>query len=189
MEAGARDAAAHALTAPAGAAGGDTARRDRRRLLGRAHGARIAPPRAARLVDRLPGARRYPDRSARPARAASGVPIPRAGANVAVPRRGRRSPGSLDDRGGPLLPMKSPELAQVARRLPLLELLLCALCLWAGWYHTPAGALVRSVGAWLFGTRSTARPLPAPKYASSGRAVPHAFPPRCPGRSHRPRRW
>ncbi len=44
-------------------------------------------------------------------------------------------------------------------RLPLLELLLSALCLWAAWYHTPAGALVRSAGAWLFRTRSTARPL------------------------------
>ena len=75
--------------------------------------------------------------------------------------------------------MKSPELAQVTRRLPILELLLCALCLWAGWYHTPAGALVRSVGAWLFGTRSTARPLLA--YFGAGTLVPPRIPPMLPG--------
>src|SRR6266446_5982955 len=109
--------------------------------------------------------------AARRDRAASGVPLPRACANVAVPRRSRRGAGSLDDRGGPLLPMKS--------RLPLLELLLCALCLWAGWYHTPAGALVRSVGAWLFGTRSTARPLLA--YFGAGTLVPPRIPPMLPG--------
>src|SRR5882762_9662173 len=171
MEAGARTAAAHALPAPAGAAGGDAARRDRRRLLGRAHGPGIAPPRTARRVARLLGARRHPGRAARPARAAGGVPVPRACANVAVPRRGRRGAGSLDDRGGPLLPMKN--------RLPLVELLLCALCLWAGWYHTPAGALVRSVGAWLFGTRSTARPLLA--YFGAGKIVPPRIPPMLPG--------
>jgi len=29
----------------------------------------------------------------------------------------------------------------------VVELVLCAICLWAAWYRTPAGALVRSVGA------------------------------------------
>ena len=60
-------------------------------------------------------------------------------------------------------------------RLPLLELLLSALCLWAGWYHTPAGALVRTAGAWIFGTRSTARPLLA--YFAAGTLVPPRPPP------------
>lgn len=55
-------------------------------------------------------------------------------------------------------------------RLPLLELVLSALCLWAAWYHTPAGALVRTAGAWLFRTRSTARPLLA--YYGAGTWVP-----------------
>lgn len=60
-------------------------------------------------------------------------------------------------------------------RLPLLELLLCALTLWAGWYHTPAGALVRTAGAWFFRTRSTARPLLA--YFGAGTLVPPRPPP------------
>ena len=60
-------------------------------------------------------------------------------------------------------------------RLPLIELLLCAVCLWAGWYHTPAGALVRTAGAWLLGTRSTARPLLA--YFAAGTLVPPRIPP------------
>jgi len=60
-------------------------------------------------------------------------------------------------------------------RLPFLELALSALCLWAGWYRTPAGALVRSVGAWLLGTRSTARPLLA--YFGAGTLVPPRPPP------------
>jgi murein DD-endopeptidase len=60
-------------------------------------------------------------------------------------------------------------------RLPLLELVLCAICLWAGWYHTPAGALVRTGAAWLLGTRSTARPLLA--YFGAGTLVPPRAPP------------
>jgi murein DD-endopeptidase MepM/ murein hydrolase activator NlpD len=60
-------------------------------------------------------------------------------------------------------------------RLPLVELFLCAVCLWAGWYHTPAGALVRTAGAWLLGTRSTARPLLA--YFGAGTLVPPRTPP------------
>ena len=62
-------------------------------------------------------------------------------------------------------------------RLPLVELVLCALCLWAAWYHTPAGALVRTAGAWVFRTHTTARPLLA--YYGAGTLVPppeHALP-------------
>jgi murein DD-endopeptidase len=55
-------------------------------------------------------------------------------------------------------------------RLPLIELLLSGLCLWAAWYYTPAGALVRTAGAWFFRTRSTARPLLA--YFGAGTLVP-----------------
>ncbi len=46
-----------------------------------------------------------------------------------------------------------------AKGLALFELALVMLCLWAAWYHTPAGALVRTAGAWFFRTHSTARPL------------------------------
>jgi murein DD-endopeptidase MepM/ murein hydrolase activator NlpD len=60
-------------------------------------------------------------------------------------------------------------------RLPLLELFLSALCLWAAWYHTPAGALVRTAGAWIFRTRTTARPLLA--YFGAGTLVPPRPPP------------
>jgi murein DD-endopeptidase MepM/ murein hydrolase activator NlpD len=60
-------------------------------------------------------------------------------------------------------------------RLPLIELFLSALCLWGGWYHTPAGALVRTVGAWFFRTRTTARPLLA--YFGAGTLVPPRPPP------------
>ena len=48
----------------------------------------------------------------------------------------------------------------------LLDLALAGLALWAAWYHTPAGALVRVVSAHVFGTRTTARPLLA--YYSAG---------------------
>ena len=41
----------------------------------------------------------------------------------------------------------------------LLDFLMAALCLWTAYHHTPAGALVRRVGAWAFNTRSTARPV------------------------------
>ena len=58
-------------------------------------------------------------------------------------------------------------------RLPLLELLLCGLCLWAAWYHTPAGALVRTGSAWVLGFRSSARPLLA--YYGAGTLVPPRF--------------
>ena len=55
-------------------------------------------------------------------------------------------------------------------RLPVVELILCALCLWAAWYHTPAGALVRTAGAWFFRAHTTARPLLA--YYGAGTLVP-----------------
>ncbi|HYH95532.1 M23 family metallopeptidase [Hyalangium sp.] len=41
----------------------------------------------------------------------------------------------------------------------LLDFLMAALCLWAAYHHTPAGALVRRASAWAFNSRSTARPL------------------------------
>jgi murein DD-endopeptidase MepM/ murein hydrolase activator NlpD len=55
------------------------------------------------------------------------------------------------------------------------ELVLAALCLWAAWYHTPAGALVRTAGAWFFKTRSTALPLLA--YYGAGVYQPRTAPP------------
>jgi murein DD-endopeptidase MepM/ murein hydrolase activator NlpD len=41
----------------------------------------------------------------------------------------------------------------------LFDFLMAALCLWAAYHHTPAGALVRRAGAWAFNSRSTARPV------------------------------
>ena len=61
------------------------------------------------------------------------------------------------------------------KRLAPIELLLAALCLWAAWYHTPAGALVRTAGAWFFKTHSTARPLLA--YYGAGVYQPRGAPP------------
>jgi len=58
----------------------------------------------------------------------------------------------------------------VKGRVQILELVLSALCLWAAWYHTPAGALIRSASAWLFRTHSSARPLLA--YYGAGTLVP-----------------
>ena len=55
-------------------------------------------------------------------------------------------------------------------RLPLAELALSALCLWAAWYHTPAGALIRTAGAWFFRAHTSARPLLA--YYGAGTLVP-----------------
>jgi murein DD-endopeptidase len=53
------------------------------------------------------------------------------------------------------------------RRLRSLgDLVLAALCLWAAWYHTPAGAVLRIAGAHLAGTRTSTRPLLA--YYSAG---------------------
>ena len=53
---------------------------------------------------------------------------------------------------------------------PLFELALSALCLWSAWYHTPAGALVRTAGAWMFKAHTSARPLLA--YYGAGTLVP-----------------
>jgi len=61
------------------------------------------------------------------------------------------------------------------RPLAPLELLLAALSLWAAWYHTPAGALLRTAGAWFFKTHSTARPLLA--YYGAGVYAPRVAPP------------
>ncbi len=41
----------------------------------------------------------------------------------------------------------------------LMDFLVAALCVWAAYHHTPAGALLRRGAAWAFNTRSTARPL------------------------------
>jgi murein DD-endopeptidase MepM/ murein hydrolase activator NlpD len=41
----------------------------------------------------------------------------------------------------------------------LLDFLMAALCLWAAYHHTPAGALARRAGAWASNSRSTARPV------------------------------
>src|SRR5438445_3202391 len=48
----------------------------------------------------------------------------------------------------------------------LVHLLAATLCLWAAAYHTPVGALFRTVAAKMTGTRSSARPILA--YYSGG---------------------
>lgn len=53
----------------------------------------------------------------------------------------------------------------------LFDFLVCALCMWAAWHHTPAGALVRKMGAWAFGSRSTARPLLAYYGGATGQTI------------------
>src|SRR5439155_646843 len=113
------------------------------------------------------------DRPLRPfpvARAAGRIPIAGARFGAEDGHRAARTchPRAARDRGGGIV-MKP--------RLPLVELVLCALCLWAAWYHTPAGALVRTAGAWVFRTHTTARPLLA--YYGAGTLVPppeHALP-------------
>ena len=52
------------------------------------------------------------------------------------------------------------------RALLYVESALVALCLWAAWYRTPAGALARTLGSHLIGIRTSARPLLA--YYSAG---------------------
>lgn len=54
----------------------------------------------------------------------------------------------------------------IARTVGILELCAALLCLWTAWYRTPAGALVRTTFARLFGIRTSARPLLA--YYSAG---------------------
>ncbi|GHG92985.1 peptidoglycan DD-metalloendopeptidase family protein [Comamonas sp. JC664] len=53
----------------------------------------------------------------------------------------------------------------------LLDFCMAALCVWAAYHHTPAGALLRKATAWATGTRSTARPLLAYYDGVSGTAV------------------
>ncbi len=52
------------------------------------------------------------------------------------------------------------------RALLHIESALVALCLWAAWYRTPAGAIARTLGSRLLGIRTSARPLLA--YYSAG---------------------
>ena len=58
-----------------------------------------------------------------------------------------------------------------SRARGLLDFCMAALCLWAAYHHTPAGALVRKGVAWASGTRSTARPLLAYYDGVSGTSV------------------
>ncbi|NMO21954.1 M23 family metallopeptidase [Pyxidicoccus fallax] len=58
-----------------------------------------------------------------------------------------------------------------SRAKGLLDFCMAALCLWAAYHHTPAGALVRGAVAWATGTRSTARPLLAYYDGVSGTSV------------------
>lgn len=60
------------------------------------------------------------------------------------------------------------------RRFAPIEAGLAALCLWAAFWHTPAGALVREVTAWFFKVGSSARPLLS--YYGAG-SLPVAPPP------------
>ena len=48
----------------------------------------------------------------------------------------------------------------------LLDATMAALCLWAACYHTPGGALARTVGGWALGVHASTRPLLA--YYSAG---------------------
>jgi murein DD-endopeptidase MepM/ murein hydrolase activator NlpD len=61
------------------------------------------------------------------------------------------------------------------KRLGIVELVMSVMCLWAAWFHTPAGALLRTVGAWFFRAHSTARPLLA--YYGAGVYAPHGVAP------------
>jgi hypothetical protein len=58
----------------------------------------------------------------------------------------------------PAIPRSRPGSRPVPK-VHYLELALCALCLWAASYRTPAGALLRSLAARVFGFHSSARPL------------------------------
>jgi murein DD-endopeptidase len=60
------------------------------------------------------------------------------------------------------------------RRFAPIEAGLAALCLWAAFWHTPAGALVRETSAWFLKVRSSARPLLS--YYGAG-SLPVAPPP------------
>ena len=60
------------------------------------------------------------------------------------------------------------------RARSLADLALAALCLWAAWYHTPPGALLRSAIARLWGTRSAAPALLS--YYGAGARMPQPVP-------------
>ncbi|HWE24853.1 MAG TPA: M23 family metallopeptidase, partial [Myxococcales bacterium] len=64
----------------------------------------------------------------------------------------------------------------------LFDLLLCALCLWAAWYHTPPGALARTALLRLAGSRASVPPLLS-YYGAGARTaqpIPDALPPPVP---------
>src|SRR4051812_41790727 len=63
----------------------------------------------------------------------------------------------------------------------ILDVVLAGLSLWAAWYHTPAGALLRVVSARVFGMRSESRPLLAYYSAGTlGAQAPESIVPRPP---------
>jgi murein DD-endopeptidase MepM/ murein hydrolase activator NlpD len=69
----------------------------------------------------------------------------------------------------------------------IVEALFALLCLWAAWYHTPPGALLRKVAAQVLGLRGAARPLlsyysagvygPSQSFSAAMRALPATLPP------------
>ena len=60
------------------------------------------------------------------------------------------------------------------RARSLLDFALAALCLWAAWYHTPPGALLRSAAAHVLNARTSARPLLS--YYGAGALAPDRLP-------------
>ena len=66
------------------------------------------------------------------------------------------------------------------------DLVLSALCLWAAWYHTPPGALARTIVARLIGTRAAIPPLLSyyGAGARAGQPVPDATAPPAPLSPH-----
>ena len=60
------------------------------------------------------------------------------------------------------------------RARSLVDLALAALCLWAAWYHTPPGALLRTVAARVLHARTSARPLLS--YYGAGALAPDSLP-------------
>src|SRR5712691_7137760 len=96
---------------------------------------------------RFRGARARPRR-----RALRSHPAP-AGAGV---HRGAPRRAAAPATGGRRSPRRAPPLVppMIRRARSLADLLLAALCLWAAWYHTPPGALLRTAFARLLGDRS-----------------------------------
>jgi murein DD-endopeptidase len=60
------------------------------------------------------------------------------------------------------------------RRFAPIEAVLCVVCLWAAFWHTPAGALLRAAGGWFFKLHATNRPLLS--YYGAG-SLPQGAPP------------